>query len=262
MKIRQISIERFRGIRSVQFEPGERNVILGPNNACKSTILEALDLLLHHGMGRRRPAPSEIDYFARDTTTGFSIEAVLGELPVEFQAEHVRHLEGWDSEDCEVVPEPDGQNTEPAIRVRVRGSEDMDVIHEFAKPESEGTRFGPSIRKQVGWVFDGRKREPARQLAFYQGGTLEKLFDLDALDEPISRLRESMNQGAQVVNEADVVAPVLAQLGRDLEALGLTRHGRSPTFEVGAIFFEARVVTSSEVGHANRRLRHSAHQTK
>ena len=235
MKIRQITIERFRGIETMQIEPGDRNVILGPNNACKSTVLEALDTLFHHGLGRRRPAPSEVDYFGRNTSLGFSIEAVLGDLPDAFHAEHVRHVEGWNSTDQMVVPEPDGENIEPAIRVRVRGTDDSDVVHEFAKPESEGARFGPGIRSQIGWVFDGRAREPARQLAFYQGGALEKLFDLDALDEPVAGLRASMEQGAQAVNEAASVLPVLAQLGADLEALGLLGEGLSPAFEVGAI---------------------------
>lgn len=52
MQIRSITIQRFRGIEHLQFEPSARTVILGPNNARKSTVLEALDLLLHHGIGR------------------------------------------------------------------------------------------------------------------------------------------------------------------------------------------------------------------
>ena len=44
-----------------------------------------------------------------------------------------------------------------------------------------------------------------------------------------------MEQGAQAVNEAASVLPVLAQLGADLEALGLLGEGLSPAFEVGAI---------------------------
>lgn len=235
MKIRQITIERFRGIEKIQIEPGDRNIILGPNNAGKSSVLEALDTLFHHGLGRRRPPPNEIDYFERKTALGFSIEAVLGDLPAEFQAEYIRHVEGWNSNDQTVVPEPDGRNIEPVIRVRVRGTDDMDVIHEFAKPESEGARFGPGIRRQIGWVFDGRTREPTRQLAFYQGGALEKLFDLEALDEPVEGLRARMAEGAQTINEATSVSPVLTQLGADLEALGLVQPGRSPEFEVGAI---------------------------
>jgi hypothetical protein len=51
--------------------------MLGPQNAGKSTVLEALDLLLHHGIGRPRPAPTEIDYFGRDSPAGFLVGALV-----------------------------------------------------------------------------------------------------------------------------------------------------------------------------------------
>jgi hypothetical protein len=69
-------------------------VLLGPNNAAKSTVLESLDLLLHPGVGRPRPAPDEIDYFRRDPSQGFEIEAVLGDLPGPFRADVHQHLRG------------------------------------------------------------------------------------------------------------------------------------------------------------------------
>jgi recombinational DNA repair ATPase RecF len=80
VQLRQVAIERFRAIEALTLTPGPRNVLLGPQNAGKSSVLEALDLLLHHGIGRPRPAPTEIDYFGRDPTEGFVIEAVVGAL--------------------------------------------------------------------------------------------------------------------------------------------------------------------------------------
>jgi predicted ATP-dependent endonuclease of OLD family len=56
MQIRQLAISRFRGIQYTVVHPGQRAVLLGPNNAAKSTILEALDLALHPGLGRPRVA--------------------------------------------------------------------------------------------------------------------------------------------------------------------------------------------------------------
>ena len=176
MRIRRLTIDRFRGLNHLEIFPGPRTLIIGPNNAGKSTVLEALDLLLHHGIGRPRPAPSEIDYFGRNTDVEFSIEAVIGELTLSFSAEVRAHLEGWRDEQHEVVPETDGDGIEPIVRVRVRGSSDLDAVHEFAKPEAEGARFSPRLRIELGWVFDGRIRDPAYQLGFYQGGLLERLF--------------------------------------------------------------------------------------
>jgi putative ATP-dependent endonuclease of OLD family len=235
MRIRHLRIERYRGIRSMVFSPGPRTVILGPNNAGKSTVLEGLDLLLHPGMGRPRPSPTEIDYFGRDPTPGFSIEAALGELPTGFLAEVREHLEGWKADDEELVPEPEGEGIEPVVRVRVRATEDFDLVHEFAKEESSGARFPPRLRAEVGWVFDGRARDPARQLAFYQGGLLDRLFGSVDVAPAVSALRNALGEGAEAVNTEANVQGVLDELAGDLRRLGLLEAAELPQFEVGGV---------------------------
>lgn len=235
MRVRCLRIDRFRAIEHLQFKPGPRTVILGPNNSGKSTILEALDLLLHHGLGRPRPAPSEVDYYGRNPHAGFEIEAVIGELDGDFRAEIRHHLEGWHEQQGEVIAEPDGDGIEAVVRVRVRASADLDLMHEFAKPESEGARFHPRLRAKVGWVFDGRARDPTQQLGFYQGGLLDRLFGEVNLDPAVDELRQSLGGGAAAVNEDQAVAGVLRGLGDDLRRLGLLGAEESPLFEVGGV---------------------------
>ena len=235
MRVRHVRIEGYRGIRALAFAPSERTLILGPNNAGKSTILEALDLALHPGLGRPRPNPTELDYFGRDPSKGFSIEVSLGELPKPFLAEVREHLEGWKAADELHVPEPDGDGVEPIVRVRVRGTSDFDLLHEFAKDESNGARFPPRLRMQVGWVFDGRARDPLRQLAFYQGGLLERLFANVDVEPAVATLREALQSGAGSVNADENVEGVLRGIADDLHGLGLIGDGESPLFEVGAV---------------------------
>ncbi len=235
MRIRWLRIERFRGLREFELVPGARTVFLGPNNAGKSTILEALDLLLHSGMGRPRPSPNEIDYFQRDPAQGFSIEAAIGALPSDFIAEIREYLEGWREETAMLVPEPDGDGIEPVVRIRVRGTEDFDVLHEFAKEEAAGARLAPRHRAQIGWVFDGRTRDPARHLSFYQGGLLERVFAGVDLDPAVATLKDALSKGADSVNVDEAVARVLAGLADDLRPVGLLRADELPQFEVGAV---------------------------
>jgi putative ATP-dependent endonuclease of OLD family len=210
-------------------------VLIGPNNAGKSTVVEALDLLLHPGLGRPRPSPNELDYFGRTTDTGFEIEAVVTELSDEFAAEVKDHLEGWSAEDDDVVPQPDGPNITRAVRVRVCGTRDLDLRHEFAKPESAGARFGPGLRAHIGWVFDGRARDPSRQLAFYKGGVLDRLFAPVDLVPAVDSLRVALGGGADAVNRHESVSEVLKDLASDLRDLGLIDEDALPGFEVGAI---------------------------
>lgn len=53
-------------------------------------------------------------------------------------AEANRFLEGWRTEAGDLVAEPEGDGIEPVVRVRVRGTPEFDLLHEFAKPEAEG----------------------------------------------------------------------------------------------------------------------------
>lgn len=235
VQLRQVRIERFRAIESLTLTPGSRNVILGPQNAGKSTVLEALDLLLHHGIGRPRPAPTEIDYFGRDPTEEFVIEAVVGALDEPMLAETNRFLEGWHGETGELVSEPEGVGIETVVRVRARGTPEFELLHEFAKPEAEGSRFGRPLRSSLGWVFDGRQRDPVRQLAFYQGGMLDRLFAADALDPAVGELRAALEGGAAAVNDDSAVSEVLGAFADDLRRLGLVGEEERPEFEVGSV---------------------------
>ncbi len=235
MQIRHVRIERYRGIRALAFSPGPRTVIIGPNNAGKSSVLEALDLLLHSGTGRPRASPVEIDYYGRDPASGFLVEATLGALPTSFLADAREHLEGWKAASEQLVADPDGDGVEAVVRVRVRGTADFDIVHEFAKDESNGARFSPGLRIQVGWVFDGRTRDPARQLAFYQGGLLDRLFvDVD-VDPAVAALRAALGGGADAVNTEPNVHRVLDALAADLRGLGLLQPAELPCFEIGAV---------------------------
>jgi putative ATP-dependent endonuclease of the OLD family len=194
-------------------------------------------------MGRPRPAPEEVDYFLRQPAEGFEVEAVLGDLPSSFRAEVHRHLEGWREADAELVAEPGGEGVEPVIRVRVRGTPDFDVAHEFAKPESEGARFNPALRALVGWVFDGRTREPSRQLFFYQGGLLDRLFRNADLGPAVQILREAISNGAEALNRDEAVEQVLGELSVGLGDLGLLGTGETAAFEAGDVSQRALLQT-------------------
>ena len=82
-------------------------MLLGPNNAAKSTLLEALDLVLHPGLGRPRSAPDELDYYARDPSQGFEIEVVLGDLGDGVHGRGSRSPGGVGPEQRTVVADPD-----------------------------------------------------------------------------------------------------------------------------------------------------------
>lgn len=166
--------------------------------------------------------------------SGFEIEAVIGALSTEFMGEVAQHLEGWNALTEKIVTETDGDNIEAVVRVRVRGNPDLTIEHEFSKPESDAAAFNPAKRIHLGWVFDGRTRDPLRQLAFYQGGLLERLFSGADLDPAVSSLRQALSDGAKSINGDEELVPVLDDLGHDLQRLGILEAGGKPAFEAGS----------------------------
>lgn len=63
MKISYLTIENFRGIKAAEVKFPDHVVLIGDNNTGKSTIFEAIDLVLGPDRLRRRPPINEHDFF-------------------------------------------------------------------------------------------------------------------------------------------------------------------------------------------------------
>lgn len=78
-KIRILKISGFRGIKELTWlpQPGV-NVLIGPGDSCKSTILDAIDWCL----GTRRTLPvTYADFYRMDSKNPLKIVATIGDLP-------------------------------------------------------------------------------------------------------------------------------------------------------------------------------------
>src|SRR3989338_7190238 len=77
--IYHLAIERFRGIKALSWHPASGvNVILGGGDVGKTTILDAIGLLLSPN---NSTLLFDTDYHARDDKAGFVIEAVIALPP-------------------------------------------------------------------------------------------------------------------------------------------------------------------------------------
>ncbi|MFS9669294.1 ATP-dependent nuclease, partial [Klebsiella pneumoniae] len=62
MKVVQLSITNFRSIKSADLQFDGHTLLVGPNNVGKSTICEALDLVLGPDRVSRFPPVEEFDF--------------------------------------------------------------------------------------------------------------------------------------------------------------------------------------------------------
>ena len=84
MRITSLRIENFRSIRALQVELGETTVFIGPNNAGKTAILDAIRIALTRRWGQRGTGFTEYDvHLARENDDPKSSSGVVIELRAE-----------------------------------------------------------------------------------------------------------------------------------------------------------------------------------
>jgi putative ATP-dependent endonuclease of OLD family len=173
-----LTIERFRGITSLKWQPSRGvNVILGGGDVGKTTILEAIALLL----SPVNPTTlSDPDYYDRQIEAGFSIEAILslpGGAGMSAQMKPSWPWE-WTGEQASVPTlEHDGQPVgEPVYRVRVRGTEDLELAYEIVQPDGSADSFPVTLRRAIGLVRLSGDDRNDRDLRLVQGSALDRLL--------------------------------------------------------------------------------------
>ena len=96
MKLLELEIHNFRGIRNLSIEPqGENFLIYGPNGSGKSAVVDAIDFLLTGQISRMKGNGTNdiilkkhgphIDFTAKDAWIKASIKIHIMEKPVEIK---------------------------------------------------------------------------------------------------------------------------------------------------------------------------------
>ena len=117
MRIHQLDIQNFRGIQSLTWCPSSGvNCLVGPGDSTKTSILEAISLLLAH---RWNLNFSDADFYDGDFENAIRIEATITDLSSEMSQQRVfgERLRGI-KPTGEIVDDP-LEGTSPAVTVRL-----------------------------------------------------------------------------------------------------------------------------------------------
>jgi putative ATP-dependent endonuclease of the OLD family len=181
VEIKCLRIERFRGIDTLTWRPDPRtNVLLGGGNVGKTTILDAIGLLLS-------PSTSytlvDADYLNRDVEREFSVEAVISlpggaasrqsamAWPWEWNGQDADQPRPVDSDEPAPAPRP------PVYRVRVRGTKDFELVYEIVQPDDTCVSFSAGLRREIGLVRLTVDDRNDRDLRLVQGSSLDRLLN-------------------------------------------------------------------------------------
>lgn len=125
--IRKIEIKNFRSVRSLIWHPNRGfNCLIGPGDAGKSTILDAIDLCLG---ARRNLNFSDTDFFDLDVENPIKISILLGDLEDALKSldAYSDFLRGFDPDDYSLYEEPsDAAGLETVLLIELVVDKDLE----------------------------------------------------------------------------------------------------------------------------------------
>lgn len=197
MRIARIVIKNFRGISNASIHLFGHSLLIGDNNAGKSTVFEAIDLVLGPDRLSRVPVIDEHDFFegnyqAKDGIyPEIEIEIVVVDLDAEQVSRFKDYLEFWDerlecllsSGEIDVVDDNDVQK---ALRVKFVGcynadDDDFEGNTFFATTLGEGAiavKFRKADKYQCGFLYLRALRTGSRALSMERGSLLDIIMKL------------------------------------------------------------------------------------
>jgi predicted ATP-dependent endonuclease of OLD family len=254
MKLKRIKVENFRSVQTLDIELPQVCAVVGPNNAGKSNILEAVRRVLAGDWGPRASNFSEDDVYLRAAERDITIECSF-DPPIEY-----RKLKEGDAVQIKTMqflytrykrgPQAGTRRLEQACHDE-RGNQPT-VMAGYAK---RGTppRFEPligipqEVREAVPLIYVGTDRSLRRQLPSQQYSLLRRIFedinedfqspenkvvvrDREGNEREVARterLEQLLNLVMNLLRtdafkrvEASIKRNVLEQLGLDAEADG------------------------------------------
>jgi putative ATP-dependent endonuclease of OLD family len=183
MRIRHVKIERFRGIKLMDWTVGNSIVcLIGPGDSTKSTILDAIDYAL---TTTRYLEFSYVDFYNAKPEQGpIEITLTIGDLTEEFidEEKYGLLLQGWNSEQHKLVDEPEG-DTEKVISIRLKVDVTLQPSWMVVGPRQEERRIGHADRAKVGVARIGADVD--QHLCWKKGSAISRLTEDPSAARPI-----------------------------------------------------------------------------
>ncbi len=222
MKIRRLKLENFRCVsKGVVYFPSH-TVIIGGNSVGKSTICEALDLLLGPDRLSRISPINEHDFFERCYLSAdgepipIKLEAVLTNLTEDVLTKYLNHLEYWNPTTEKILDETnnpedvDDINVLPALRIKFEGAYNIEEDEFraktfFASPpqddETSGNYVSRTAKRNFGFIYLRALRTGSRALSLERGSLLDIILKLK--DDDRSAMWE------QTLNSLEALDPAI-----------------------------------------------------
>lgn len=244
MKVVQLNITNFRSIQSADLHFDGHTLLVGPNNVGKSTICEALDLVLGPDRISRFPPVEEFDFHnanylqaptvegAEPTPVPIRIAVVLTDISAEVENRCGQHLEFWHTIERRILGSGEAAQANPPLVVsclrletlaRYNLEEDEFEAQTYfthspnAEPD-DLDRVGKDIKRLFGFLYLRAVRTGSRALSLERGSLLDVILRLRGTraglwEKAIERLRD-LDIEQDATNLQPVLQSIEARLGK------------------------------------------------
>jgi putative ATP-dependent endonuclease of the OLD family len=238
MRICRVEIQNFRGIKKARIDFSKHGVLLGANNAGKSTVVEALAILF----GRERmvrqvsdwdfyqgaPKP-ESRFFIVATVTGFEADDPLL-IPEWFVGENLARPIWWNegtNTTSNEADRPEGFSLAAQIALAGRYDDetcDFELARYFhygdSDPFTDGCSSVPiELIRQCGVFLLSSSREWDKLLSFSSSSLLKVIREYDAMPgQAIESLKTELRDRVTKVEEAVPFSTILQSAAKELQS--------------------------------------------
>lgn len=251
MRVARLTIENFRGVAKAVLHFSGHTLLIGGNNVGKSTVCEALDLVLGPDRLNRTPPVEEFDfrnanYLAPDgeTPVPLRIEAVLTELTDDIKTLCAANLEFWHKVDHRLLGEgeiaaADDPCVELCLRLVTVARYDIDEDQFVARtiygrsseePDEEPRPIPVRVKRAIGFLYLRTIRTGSRALSLERGTLLDNIL---RMKEARKGMWESIRKRLAVLDppidaDATELGPILDEIeARLAEYIAPGGEGRS-----------------------------------
>jgi putative ATP-dependent endonuclease of the OLD family len=243
MRIKQVTVENFRGWHGpVTWLPGDHDILVGPNNSGKSSLLRAVDIALNPHRNAYRDLMEPHDFFDLDTSKPVEFTIILTDLDDEDLDVFEPFLEGQrptpdrDNSHQEFGPadSPDEEfdDGEVVLRIGFKAEVDEPAASFFARPDSSQPRVSQEHKLRIGWYFAPADLDPLKELAFYSNSIFAKLFEQVDLTAELNAIRQGIENARGDLMEHEHVAATRERLEKTVHDLGLVAGEEALDFAV------------------------------
>ncbi len=239
MKVTRLTITNFRGIASATLFFDGHTLLIGMNNVGKSTVCEAIDLVLGPDRLSKYPPLDEFDFYNstyleadKITPRPLRIEVLLSNLSDELKNKCGSHLEFWHKAQQRLLQEGeadliDTPAVEPCLRLESIGQYNLEedefeaaTYYSHSPNEADGSLriVSKNAKRMIGFLYLRTLRTGSRALSLERGSLLDIILRIGKIrtglwEQTIERLR---NLDPPIDQDATSLRPVLESIEKRL----------------------------------------------